>query len=194
MNGKILGRLTAMTVLLATASCGHLPVSNQIAEEVADRMNANSPMAIAYISASSTPSLTLEQAQDSAFRAFHQTILWAEDSNLSEESLWTSHPDLWQRYPELLPNESEPSAEQQELALALLMAETGAYATLMEGVRTDGETMNVSRDAFRFAVHQAAQEWSSLPLSNGLSIHHQAGEYPKALDELWNHFEEQLKS
>jgi hypothetical protein len=50
------------------------------------------------------------------------------------------------------------------------------------------------RSAFDKAINQAAVEWASLPLANGLSIGHSTGQSAKSLDSLWDVYQQHLNS
>jgi muramidase (phage lysozyme) len=112
--------------------------------------------------------------------------------------LSTTYDGIWNKYPEALIKDIPYfHPRNQDRAMAILVAETGAYWTLAQGTKWDAANKSIftTWDAFARATNQAAREWASLPLSNGLSIGHREGEqraYP--LLELWNVYQEHLNS
>lgn len=81
----------------------------------------------------------------------------------------------------------------QDLAIALLLGETGSYWELVKGITFDGSKVSIPKDSVVKAIWKAGKEWASIPLEDGSSIGAEHGgqrAYP--LEQVYAKFEEHL--
>lgn len=111
--------------------------------------------------------------------------------------LSTTYDGIWANNPSaLIKDVPYFHPRNQDRAMAILLGDTGAYWSLAQGTTWKGmETgLFTTWDAFATAINQAAREWASLPLANGLSIGHSTGQSAKTLASLWSVYQEHLNS
>jgi muramidase (phage lysozyme) len=107
------------------------------------------------------------------------------------DGIWVNHPDA------LIKDIPYFDPRNQDRAMAILVGNTGAYWSLAQGTSWKGtdEGIFTTWDAFARAINQAATEWASLPLPNGLSIGHgHGGQRAHTMKDLWDVYQQHLNS
>lgn len=81
----------------------------------------------------------------------------------------------------------------QDLAIALLLGETGAYWEMVKGISFESGKVVVPKDSAVRAIWKAGKQWASIPLEDGSSIGAEhGGQQAYPLEQVYAKFEERL--